>query len=95
MNKFTSRKFLISLAAFLGSVGGSITGIATGNDKLMFVGFVCAALSAAIYSAVEAYVDAASASSCTTATTIAATTTSKDVVEKCLPTGTQNDVPSK
>lgn len=95
MSKFLSRKFLISVAAFLGSIGGSIAGIAVGNNTVTTVGIVCTVLSAAIYSATEAYVDAASASSSTTATTIAATTTSKDVVEKCLPTGTQNDVSAK
>ena len=29
--KLTSRKFWVSVAAFLGSIGGSITGLATGN----------------------------------------------------------------
>lgn len=95
MSKFLSRKFLISVAAFLGSAGGSIAGIATGSSTLTTVGIVCTVLSAAIYAATEAYVDAASASSNTTATTIAATTTSKDVVEKCLPTGVQSDVTAK
>ena len=58
MKKLTSRKFWLSVAAFLGSIGTSIAGIATGNDKITMVGVVCSVLSAAIYSAAEAYVDA-------------------------------------
>ena len=77
-NRLTSRKFWISIAAFLGSIGGSITGIAIGNDILTTVGMVCTALSAAIYVAAEAYVDAASASS--KVTTITASTNNKEVV---------------
>lgn len=77
-NRLTSRKFWISIAAFLGSIGGSITGIAIGNDTLTTVGMVCTALSAAIYVAAEAYVDAASASS--KVTTITASTNNKEVV---------------
>ena len=76
--KLSSRKLWISIAAFLGSIGGSITGIATGNDTLTTVGMVCTMLSAAIYVAAEAYVDAANVSS--KVTTITASTTSKDVV---------------
>lgn len=57
MKKFFSRKFLISLAAFLSSIGGSIAGIATDNQTLTIIGTVCAMVSAAIYAAVEAYVD--------------------------------------
>lgn len=77
-NRLTSRKFWISIAAFLGSIGGSITGIAIGNDTLTTVGMICTALSAAIYVAAEAYVDAASASS--KVTTITASTNNKEVV---------------
>lgn len=58
MKKLFSRKFLISLAAFLASVGGSISGIMTDNHTLTIVGTVCTVLSAAIYAACEAYVDA-------------------------------------
>lgn len=57
MRHFSSRKFLLSLAAFLASIGGSITGIVTDNETLIIVGAVCSILSAAIYAAVEAYVD--------------------------------------
>lgn len=57
MSKFNSRKFLISLAAFLASLGGSIGGIVTENHTLAIIGTVCTVLSAAIYAACEAYVD--------------------------------------
>lgn len=57
MKKFNSRKFLISLAAFLASLGGSIGGIVTENHTLAIIGTVCTVLSAAIYAACEAYVD--------------------------------------
>lgn len=57
--KLTSRKFWISVAAFLGSVAMSISGIVTGEKWVTITGTVCGILSAAIYAAVEAYVDAA------------------------------------
>lgn len=57
-SKFTSRKFLICLAAFLGSIGTSIASLNTGNQKVATVGIVCAVASAAIYAACEAWVDA-------------------------------------
>lgn len=79
LSKLSSRKLWISIAAFLGSIGGSVTGYATGNETLTTVGVVCTMLSAAIYVAAEAYVDAANVSS--KVTTITASTTSKDVVE--------------
>lgn len=44
-------------AAFLGSVGASIGGIATAAPGVAKFGLVCAVLSAAIYAACEAYVD--------------------------------------
>lgn len=56
-SKFSSRKFLISVAAFLASIGGSIGGIVAGNQTLTIVGATCSVLSAAIYAACEAYVD--------------------------------------
>lgn len=59
MSKFTSRKFLMALAAFLGSLGTSITGIFTGTKCAIIVGNVCMMLSAAIYAGAEAFVDAA------------------------------------
>lgn len=57
-SKFTSRKFLICLAAFLGSIGTSIAALHTDNQSIATVGIVCAVASAAIYAACEAWVDA-------------------------------------
>ena len=61
-NKWSSRKFWLSVAAFLGSIGASIAGISTGEKWVTITGIVCGMLSAAIYSAVEAYADGANAS---------------------------------
>lgn len=58
MEKLTSRKFWICVAAFLGSVATSISGIQIGNETLTMVGTICGVFSAAIYAAAEAYVDA-------------------------------------
>lgn len=58
MEKLKSRKFLMCLAAFLASIGGSIGGIVADNEILTIMGGVCTMLSAAIYAACEAYVDA-------------------------------------
>ncbi len=60
--KLTSRKFWLSVAAFLGSLGTSIAGFATNQQVIAGVGVACAALSAAIYAGCEAAVDAASLS---------------------------------
>ena len=57
MEKLTSRKFWISVAAFLASVATSIAGLATDNTTVAIVGTVCGILAAAIYAAAEAYVD--------------------------------------
>lgn len=56
--KLTSRKFWICVAAFLGSVATSISGVVTSNQTIIIIGTVCGILSAAIYAAAEAYVDA-------------------------------------
>lgn len=58
VRKLTSRKFWVCVAAFLGSVGASIAGITTDNQTVTVIGTVCAVLSAAIYAAAEAAVDA-------------------------------------
>lgn len=58
-NKWVSRKFLLSAASFFGSVGTSIAALNSGNSTVAAVGIVCSVLSAAIFSACEAYVDAA------------------------------------
>ena len=57
MEKLKSRKFWISVAAFLASVATSIAGLATENTTIAIVGTICGILSAAIYVAAEAYVD--------------------------------------
>lgn len=57
--KLTSRKFWMSAAAFLGSIAVSVSGIQTGNETVATIGIACGVLSAAIYAACEAYVDAA------------------------------------
>ena len=59
IRKITSRKFIITVAAFLGSIGTSISGLQTNNEIVATVGIVCGIISAAIYTASEAYVDAA------------------------------------
>ena len=56
-NKLTSRKFWICVAAFLGSIAASISGIVTDNQYVTIIGVVAGILSAAIYSFCEAWVD--------------------------------------
>lgn len=56
-NKLTSRKFWICVAAFLGSVAASISGIVTDNKYVTTIGVVAGVLSAAIYAFCEAWVD--------------------------------------
>lgn len=55
--KLTSRKFWLCVAAFLGSVATSISGIVTDNKYVTTLGVVCGVLSAAIYAFCEAWVD--------------------------------------
>ena len=57
IEKLTSRKFWISLAAFLASVATSIAGLKSDNQTVAIVGVVAGILAAGIYSACEAYVD--------------------------------------
>ena len=57
-DKLLSRKFLISVAAFLGSLGASIAGLVVDNEVISTVGIICSVLSAAIYAGAEAFVDA-------------------------------------
>lgn len=85
--KLTSRKFWAMVAAFLSSIGASLVGYFSDNETLATVGVVCTMLSAAIYAASEAYVDAASAAANTTSTSVSASSTNAKVVEKAL-TGT-------
>lgn len=56
-NKWISRKFLVCIAAFLGSIATSISGIVTSNQTVIIIGTVCGILSAAIYAFCEAWVD--------------------------------------
>lgn len=57
MNKLTSRKFWICVAAFLASIATSIAGLCTSNQYVTIIGTVCGILSAAIYAFCEAWVD--------------------------------------
>lgn len=57
MNKLTSRKFWICVAAMLASIATSIAGIQTQNTTIATIGTVCAIVSAAIYAFCEAWVD--------------------------------------
>ena len=77
MGKLKSRKFWISIAAFLGSIATSITGLATDEKWITITGVVCGMLSAAIYTASEAYIDGQSAASSTTNQTVNTTTINK------------------
>lgn len=58
MDKLTSRKFWICVAAALASLGTGIGGIVAGNQTLAIIGSVCTVASAAIYAFCEAWVDA-------------------------------------
>lgn len=58
--RISSRKFIVCVAAFLSSLGTSITGLAIENEVIAAFGIVCTVLSAAIYAAVEAATDVAS-----------------------------------
>ncbi len=84
IQKLTSRKFLISLAAFLASIATSISGLAVSDHFVVVIGIICSVLSAAIYAACEAYVDGASVSSTTTQKVVTATTDNTQVVQKVL-----------
>ncbi len=57
--KLTSRKFWLSTAAFLSSIGTTIAGITLESEWLAVVGIVCAVVSSGIYSIMEALVDEA------------------------------------
>lgn len=86
VDKFLSRKFLISIAASLGSIGTSIAGLAIAEPTIAAVGIICTVLSAAIYSATEAWVDQAAASTNSTSTvkTITATADSASIVKSAI-----------
>ena len=81
MEKFLSRKFLISSAAFLAAFFTGVAGVVPA--ECCAVGM---ALSAGIYAASEAYVDGQAAKSTQTinTTSVTATSASQKVVEKAL-----------
>lgn len=83
MEKFLSRKFLISSAAFLAAFFTGVAGVFP--PEWCAVGM---ALSAGIYAASEAYVDGQAAKSTQTinTTSVSATSASQKVVEKALGT---------
>lgn len=83
-SKLTSRKFWISVAAFLASIATSISGLAVSDSKIVMVGIVCGVLSAAIYAAAEAYVDSAHVSSSTTQKVITASTDNSEITQAAL-----------
>ena len=57
MNKLTSRKFWVCVAAFLASIGTSIAGLKSDSEIVATVGIVCTIISSAIYAFAEAWVD--------------------------------------
>ena len=79
-----SRKFWISIAAFLASLGAGITGLATDKPELAIAGAICTVVSAAIYAGAEAYVDAASAAANTSSKVITASSNSSNIVQNAL-----------
>ena len=89
MQKFMSRKFLLSAAAFLAAFFTGVAGVFP--PEWCAVGM---ALSAGIYAASEAYVDGQAAKSTQTisTTSVTATSTSQKVVEKALAQETQKEV---
>lgn len=58
MNKLKSRKFWLSLASLLGSIGTTIAGLSSDDKTLVTVGIICTVASSGIYSMCEAFVDA-------------------------------------
>lgn len=68
--KFTSRKFLICLAAFLFSLGTGLAGLSQGNSRIIMIGGICCVVSAALYAACEAYTDGQALKAQTTETYI-------------------------
>lgn len=57
MEKLTSRKFWICVAAMLASIATSIAGIHSNNATVIAIGTICGIVSAAIYAFCEAWVD--------------------------------------
>lgn len=88
LTKLKSRKFWLTVAAFLASIATSITGLTTSNTALAEAGIICGVLSTAIYAAAEAYVDASANNANTTTTTttkqVTASSTDKTLVQKVM-----------
>lgn len=90
MEKFKSRKFLMSAATFCVGLGTLLPGVATGNITLAIVGGVLVAVGTALYDACEAYVDGQSAKANQTIETktetkaVSATTTDRDTVKQAI-----------
>ena len=57
-SKLTSRKFWMSVGAFLSSASATIAGLGTDNQNLIIAGVICSVLSSGIYSMCEAWADA-------------------------------------
>lgn len=57
LEKLTSRKFIMTLVGFLGSLGVSIAGLGTSNEIVAAVGIICAVFSTALYTVVEGKID--------------------------------------
>ncbi len=58
MEKLTSRKFWVCVAAMLASIATSIAGIHSNNPTVIAIGTICGIVSAAIYAFCEAWIDA-------------------------------------
>lgn len=58
-SKWKSRKFWLAVATFLGSVGTSITGLATDNKYVVTIGIICSVLATGIYQVCESIIDVA------------------------------------
>lgn len=84
MSKLASRKFWVSVAAFLASIATSIAGLSAAEPTIATAGIICGVVSAAIYAATEAYVDAASVSANGTSKVITATSNATSVVQEAL-----------
>lgn len=63
----------MTVAAFLASIGTSITGLAIDDHTITVVGIICTVISTAIYAAVQAWVDASKEASSTTSSSTTTT----------------------
>lgn len=57
MEKLTSRKFWLCVAAALASLGTGISGLVQGNERLALAGGILLVVSSSIYAFCEAWVD--------------------------------------